>query len=133
VSYELHLKPPSGADIRFPQSKIVLRGSYKRAARIIIGKGSRSTVSAGRTNDSCLDRLLLELCMGPVGPPGSRRGTSRPVLRSQRALPVGSNRQPSCGSIGAIFRSGIEGNRSAWGGFVNGVDDGFEYWQAPRR
>ena len=48
-------------------------------------------------------------------------------------LAAGSNRQPSGGSIGAIVRSGIEGNRSAWGGFVNGVDDGFEYWEATRR
>jgi hypothetical protein len=60
-------------------------------------------------------------------------GTSRPVLLGHRALPAGSNRQPSGGSIGAIVRSGIESNRSAWGRFVNGVDDDFEYWEAPRR
>jgi len=60
-------------------------------------------------------------------------GTCRPVLLGQRALAPGSNRQPSGGRIGTILGPGIEGNRSAWGGFVNGVDDGFEYWQAPRR
>jgi hypothetical protein len=35
--------------------------------------------------------------------------------------------------MGAIVRSSIEGNRRTWGGFVNGVDDGFEYCEAPRR
>ena len=37
-----------------------------------------------------------------------------------------SKRQPSGGSIGAIIRPCIEGNRRAWGSLTNSVDDGFE-------
>jgi hypothetical protein len=36
-------------------------------------------------------------------------------------------------SIGAILRPCIEGNRRAWGGFMNSVDDGFERCKAPGR
>jgi hypothetical protein len=35
-------------------------------------------------------------------------------------------RQPSSGSIGAIVRPRIEGNRRAWGSLANSVDDSFE-------
>jgi hypothetical protein len=37
-----------------------------------------------------------------------------------------SNRQPSGGGIGAILGACIEGNRRAWGGLMDRVDDGFE-------
>jgi hypothetical protein len=37
-----------------------------------------------------------------------------------------SKRQPSGGSIGAIIRPRIEGNRRAWGSLTNSVDDSFE-------
>jgi hypothetical protein len=37
-----------------------------------------------------------------------------------------SKRQPSGGSIGAIVRPCIEGNRRAWGSLTNSVDDDFE-------
>jgi hypothetical protein len=37
-----------------------------------------------------------------------------------------SSRYPSAGSIGAIIRSCIEGNRRAWGSLTNSVDDDFE-------
>jgi hypothetical protein len=37
-----------------------------------------------------------------------------------------SKRQPSSGSIGAIVRPRIEGNRRAWGSRTNRVNDNFE-------
>src|SRR5262249_23782182 len=44
-----------------------------------------------------------------------------------------SRRQPSGSSLRAIFGPCIEGNRRAWCGPMNSVDDGFEYCKAPGR
>ena len=47
--------------------------------------------------------------------------------RAQRRLDSSaSKRQPSGGSIGAIVRPCVEGNRHAWGNGTNRVDDDFE-------
>jgi hypothetical protein len=48
------------------------------------------------------------------------------VLLDAGLYSLASSRQPSGGSIGAILGSCIEGNRRAWGGLMNSVDDGFE-------
>jgi hypothetical protein len=72
-------------------------------------------------------------------------GTARPVVghhalrvrfpsgdgadgRSARDLyrRLASERQPSSGSIGAVIRPRIEGNRRTWGGLTNDVDETFE-------
>jgi hypothetical protein len=37
-----------------------------------------------------------------------------------------SKRQPPGGSIGAVIRPRIEGNRRAWGSLANSVDDSFK-------
>jgi len=74
----------------------------------------------------------------------SQIGTHAVLIRSNRQLGVAEqyagalvlldaglyspapSRQPSGGSIGAIVGSCIEGNRRAWGGLMNSVDDRLE-------
>ena len=48
------------------------------------------------------------------------------VKQDAGLLSAVSKRQPSGGSIGAIIRPRIEGNRRAWGSLTNCVDDDFE-------
>jgi hypothetical protein len=51
---------------------------------------------------------------------------AEPVLLDAGLYSSTSKRQPSGGSIGAIIRPRIEGNRRAWGSLTNSVDDSFE-------
>jgi hypothetical protein len=76
------------------------------------------------------DGTEREPAMARSGQPSS----NHPNVNSQRfrrILPpryLGqlSSRQPSAGSIGAIVGPCVEGDRCAWGGLANGVNDDFE-------
>jgi hypothetical protein len=52
--------------------------------------------------------------------------TGRLRLCRTRLYSLASKGQPSGGSIGAIIRPRIEGNRCSWGGHTNRVDDRFK-------
>jgi len=51
---------------------------------------------------------------------------TNPILLDAGLYGFASKRQPSGGSIGAIIRPRIEGNRRVWGSLTNSVDDSFE-------